>query len=389
MINFEALNGLSAAQNGRITMENKPVIVGITQGDINGIGYEVIMKALDDTSVTDLCVPVVYGSPKVAAYHRKVLDINNFSFNNIKSAGEAHPRKFNLVNCLDDEVRVELGRSTPESGAAALAALECAVSDLLAGTIDVLVTAPIDKHGIQSDKFRFSGHTEWLRSKVSASDVLMLMLSESMKIGFVTGHLPLKDVAGAITVPMVVGKIRLLNRSLLQDFAIRGPRIAVLSLNPHAGDGGLLGAEENEVIIPAIAKANEEGILAFGPFPADGFFGSGAFSRFDAVLAMYHDQGMSAYKALAFDTGVNYSAGLPVVRTSPAHGTAFDITGRNEASGNSMRHAIYAACDIFRNRQIYDELLQNPLQPQKIEIHADHDRVDELPPETENYEQDL
>ena len=389
MINFEALNSLSAAQNGRITMENKPVIVGITQGDINGIGYEVIMKALDDTSVTDLCVPVVYGSPKVAAYHRKVLDINNFSFNHIKSADEAHPRKFNLVNCLDDEVHVELGRSTPESGAAALSALECAVSDLLAGNIDVLVTAPIDKHGIQSDKFRFSGHTEWLRSKVSASDVLMLMLSESMKIGFVTGHLPLKDVAGSITVPLVLGKIRLLNRSLLQDFAIRGPRIAVLSLNPHAGDGGLLGAEENEVIIPAIAKANEEGILAFGPFAADGFFGSGAFSRFDAVLAMYHDQGMSAYKALAFDTGVNYSAGLPVVRTSPAHGTAFDITGRNEASGNSMRHAIYTACDIFRNRQMYDELLQNPLQPQKIEIHADHDRVDELPPEPENYEQDL
>jgi 4-hydroxythreonine-4-phosphate dehydrogenase len=389
LINFEALKSLKAVHHGGITMENKPVIVGITQGDINGIGYEVIMKALDDASVTDLCTPVVYGSPKVAAYHRKVLDINNINFNNIKSASEAHTRKYNLVNCLDDEVRVELGRSTPESGAAALAALECAASDLLGGRIDALVTAPIDKHGIQSDKFRFAGHTDWLRSKVNAPDVLMLMLSESMKIGFVTGHLPLKDVAGAITVPLVLGKIRLLNRSLLQDFAIRGPRIAVLSLNPHAGDGGLLGAEENEILIPAIAKANEEGILAFGPYSADGFFGSGAFGRFDAILAMYHDQGMSAYKALAFDTGVNYTAGLPVVRTSPAHGTAFDITGRNEASGTSMRHAIYAACDIFRNRQMYDEMLQNPLQPQKIEIHADHDHVDELPPEPENYDQDL
>lgn len=370
-------------------MENKPVIAGITQGDINGIGYEVIMKALDDASVTDICTPVVYGSPKVAAYHRKVLDINNISFHNVKSAGEAHPKKLNIVNCLDDEVRVELGRSTPESGAAALAALESAVTDLLGGSIDVLVTAPIDKHGIQSDKFRFAGHTDWLRSKVNATDVLMLMLSESMKIGFVTTHLPLKDVAGSITASLVLGKIRLLSRSLLQDFAIRGPRIAVLGLNPHAGDGGLLGDEENEVLIPAIARANEEGILAFGPYAADGFFGSGAFSRFDAVLAMYHDQGMSAYKALAFDTGVNYTAGLPVVRTSPAHGTAFDITGRNEASGNSMRQAIYAACDIFRNRKMYDELLQNPLQPQKIEIHADHDHVDELPPEPENYDQEL
>jgi len=387
LINFTPLNSHSAVHYREIKMENKPIIAGISQGDINGVGYEIIMKALADTSVTDMCVPVVYGSPKVAAYHRKVLNIQNINFNNVKSVGEVHPKKVNLVNCLGDEVRVEMGRSTTEGGAAALEALECAVSDLVDGKIDVLVTAPIDKHNIQSDKFRFAGHTDYLMSKVNAPEVLMLMVSESMKIGFVTGHLPLKEVAGTITVKNVLGKLRLLNRTLLQDFAIRGPRIAVLSLNPHVGDGGLLGKEEEEVIIPAINKANEEGILAFGPYSADGLFGSGAFKSFDAVLAMYHDQGMSAFKALAFDTGVNFTAGLPVIRTSPVHGTAFDITGKNEASGNSMRQAIYTACDIFRNRQMYDEMSSNPLQPQKIEIHADH--VDELPPETENDDQDI
>ena len=387
MINFTPLNSHSAVHYRGIKMENKPIIAGISQGDINGVGYEIIMKALVDASVTDMCVPVVYGSPKVAAYHRKVLNIQNINFNNIKSVGEVHPKKVNLVNCLGDEVRVEMGRSTTEGGAAALEALECAVSDLVDGKIDVLVTAPIDKHNIQSDKFRFAGHTDYLMSKVNAPEVLMLMVSESMKIGFVTGHLPLKEVAGTITVNNVAGKLRLLNRTLLQDFAIRGPRIAVLSLNPHAGDGGLLGKEEEEVIIPAVNKANEEGILAFGPYSADGLFGSGAFKSFDAVLAMYHDQGMSAFKALAFDTGVNFTAGLPVIRTSPVHGTAFDITGKNEASGNSMRQAIYTACDIFRNRKMYDEMSSDPLQPQKIEIHADH--VDELPPETENDDQDI
>jgi 4-hydroxythreonine-4-phosphate dehydrogenase len=387
LINFTPLNSHSAVHYRGIKMENKPIIAGISQGDINGVGYEIIMKALADASVTDMCVPVVYGSPKVAAYHRKVLNIQNINFNNIKSVGEVHPKKVNLVNCLGDEVRVEMGRSTTEGGAAALEALECAVSDLVDGKIDVLVTAPIDKHNIQSDKFRFAGHTDYLMSKVNAPEVLMLMVSESMKIGFVTGHLPLKEVAGTITVNNVAGKLRLLNRTLLQDFAIRGPRIAVLSLNPHVGDGGLLGKEEEEVIIPAVNKANEEGILAFGPYSADGLFGSGAFKSFDAVLAMYHDQGMSAFKALAFDTGVNFTAGLPVIRTSPVHGTAFDITGKNEASGNSMRQAIYTACDIFRNRKMYDEMSSDPLQPQKIEIHADH--VDELPPETENDDQDI
>ena len=368
-------------------MDKKTIVAGITQGDINGIGYEIIIKALSDSAITDLCTPVIYGSPQVAAYHRKVLNNTTFNFNNIHTVTEAHPKKVNLVNCLGDDVRVELGKSTPEGGQASLAALESAVEDLAAGKLDILVTAPIDKHNIQSDKFRFTGHTDYLKSRIGSREVLMLMISECMRIGFVTEHLPLREIPGAITIGTILAKLRLLNRSLLQDFAIRGPRIGVLSLNPHAGDGGLLGNEEKDIIMPAITKANEEGILAFGPYSSDGFFGSGAFSKFDAVLAMYHDQGMGAFKALAFDTGVNFTAGLPVIRTSPVHGTAFDITGKNEASGNSMRQAIYAAVDIFRNREMYQELIRNPLQPQKIEIHPEH--VDELPPEPENFEQQL
>lgn len=368
-------------------MERKPIIAGITQGDINGIGYEVIIKALSDPAINDFFVPVVYGSPKVAAYHRKVLNVINFSFNNIRTVDEAHPKKANLINCLGDEVRVELGKSTSEAGHSSFLALESAVNDLISGKTDVLVTAPIDKHNIQSDRFHFTGHTDYLKSRFNAPEVLMFMICECMKIGFATEHLPLREVPGAITVPHLLGKLRLMNQSLLRDFSIRGPRIAVLGLNPHAGDNGLIGTEEKEIIVPAITKANEEGIFAFGPYSSDGFFGSGAFSRFDAVLAMYHDQGMGTFKALSFDTGVNYTAGLPFVRTSPAHGTAFDIAGRNEASGNSMRQALYTACNIFRNRQAYMELISNPLQPQKIEIHPDH--VDELPPEPDNYDHTL
>jgi len=363
-------------------MENKPILTGITHGDINGIGYEVILKGLNDPMINDICVPIVYGSPKVAAYHRKVLNITNFSFNNIRGAEEAHPKKANIINCLGDEVRVELGKSTREGGDASLLALEHAVDDLIKGKIDVLVTGPIDKHNMQSDKFRFKGHTEYLKSKLNVTDVLMMMICESMKIGFVTEHIPLKDVPAAVTPQLISRKLKIMNRSLLEDFGIRRPRIAVLSLNPHAGDKGLLGTEENEIILPALTKANEEGIFAFGPYPADGFFGAGLFRKFDAIMAMYHDQGLAPFKAVAFDTGVNFTAGLPVIRTSPVHGTAFDIAGKNEASENSFRQAVYVACDIFRNRKMFTELSKDPLQQQKIEIHADH--VDELPPEIDN-----
>ncbi|MBN2665894.1 MAG: 4-hydroxythreonine-4-phosphate dehydrogenase PdxA [Bacteroidales bacterium] len=368
-------------------MEKKPIIAGITHGDINGIGYEVIIKVLMDSEINDLCTPVVYGSPKVAAYHRKALNITNFSFNNIKSPEEANPRKANMINCLDDNVRVELGKSTPHSGEAAFISIEKAVEDIINGKLDVLVTAPIDKHTIQSDKFRFNGHTEYLESKSGKGESLMFMISENMKIGVATGHVPLSRVPEMITVDLLLRKIRLMNQSLFLDFGIRKPRIALLGLNPHAGDNSLLGKEETETIMPAMQEAQKEGLLVFGPYPSDGFFGVGLFTRFDGILAMYHDQGLAPFKALSFDTGVNFTAGLPFVRTSPAHGTALAIAGKGEASESSFRQALYVACDVYRNRKNYAEISQNPLKHQDIEIHTD--RVDELPPEILNAEQHI
>jgi 4-hydroxythreonine-4-phosphate dehydrogenase len=323
----------------------------------------------------------------VAAYHRKALNISNFSFNNIRSAEDANPKKANMINCLDDNVRVELGKSTPQGGEAALISLERAVEDLKNGKINVLITAPIDKKNIQSDQFNFKGHTEYLRSKAGADDVLMFMISENMRIGFATGHVPIRKVPEILTTEVVTRKLKLMNQSLIMDFGIRKPRIAVLGLNPHAGDNSLLGTEEEEVIIPAIRQAEKEGVMAFGPFPADGFFGAGSFSKFDGILSMYHDQGLSAFKALSFDSGVNFTAGLPFIRTSPVHGTAFSIAGKGEASENSFRQAVYLACNIFRNRQMHAEIAKNQLKHQDIEIHSD--RVDELPPEIFNSEQSL
>ncbi len=368
-------------------METKTIIAGISHGDINGIGYEVIIKALMDPMINDFCVPVVYGSPKVAAYHRKALNISNFSFNNIKSPEEANHKKANMINCLDDNIRVELGKSTAQGGEAAFISLERAVEDMRNGKINVLVTAPIDKKNIQSDNFSFNGHTEYLKSKSGAEDVLMFMISENMRIGFATAHVPLKKVSEIITTELIIRKIRLMNQSLVLDFGIRKPKIAVLGLNPHAGDNSLLGTEETEVIIPAMKQAEKENILAFGPFPADGFFGAGSFTKFDGILAMYHDQGLTPFKALSFDSGVNFTAGLPFVRTSPVHGTAFSIAGKGEASENSFRQAIYLACNIFRNRQMHTEIAQNPLKHQDIEIHSD--KIDELPPDIFNAEQQI
>jgi len=368
-------------------MEKKLIVAGISHGDINGIGYEVIIKALMDVTINDFCVPVVYGSPKVAAYHRKALNINNFSFNNIRVAEEANPKKANMINCLDDNIRVELGKSTPQGGEAAFISLENAVEDLIKGKIDVLVTAPIDKKNIQSENFNFSGHTEYLESKSGTEESLMFMISENMRIGMATGHIPLSKVPGMISSDLLLKKLKLMNQSLILDFGIRKPRIAVLGLNPHAGDNDFLGTEENEKISPAIDQAQKEGILTFGPFPADGFFGSGAFSKFDGILAMYHDQGLAPFKAISFDSGVNFTAGLPFIRTSPVHGTAFQIAGKGEASENSFRQALYLACDIFHNRQMYAEISRNPLKHQDIDIR--YDRVDELPPDVYNHEQPL
>jgi len=343
-------------------MSEEKIRVGITQGDINGIGYEVIIKTFSDPRVGELCIPIIYGSPKVAAYHRKALNVENFSFNQIKDASEANPKRANIVNCMDENVRVELGKSTEYGGMGSLQALKAAIVDIKAQKIDVLLTAPINKHNIQGQNFHFPGHTEFLANSFDCNEVLMLMVSEIMKVGVVTGHVPISQVPSLVTKESILSKLRILNRSLIQDFAIRRPRIAVLGLNPHAGDLGVIGVEEQQIIIPAINEANNEGIVALGPYPADGFFGSENFVKFDAILAMYHDQGLAPFKTVNFDTGVNYTAGLPIIRTSPAHGTAYEIAGKGEASPNSFRQALYLAVDLFKNRQIYKELTVNPLR---------------------------
>ncbi|MBN2610274.1 MAG: 4-hydroxythreonine-4-phosphate dehydrogenase PdxA [Bacteroidales bacterium] len=343
-------------------MAQDRIKLGITQGDINSISYEVIIKSLTDSRIMDECIPVVYGSPKVAAYHRKALNIDNFSFNSIKYPEEANPKRANIINCLDDSVRVELGKSTTIAGESSYIALEMATTDLKDKKIDALVTGPINKHNIQSDKFSFAGHTEYLEAKFPTDGALMLMVSQVMKIGVVTGHVPFTKVHEYLTKDVILNKLRIMNKSLMLDFMIRKPRIAVLGLNPHASDNGLIGNEEAEIILPAIDAARENNILAFGPFPADGFFGAGTFTKYDAVLAMYHDQGLIPFKALMAGGGVNYTAGLSIVRTSPAHGTSYDLAGKNEASPDSFREAIYLACDIFRNRKLNKELTANPLK---------------------------
>ncbi len=347
-------------------MKTEKIKIGITQGDINSISYEVIIKALLDNRMFDFCTPIVYGSPKVAAYHRKAIDIENFSFNIIKSPDEANPKRANIINCMDDDVRVELGRSTPQAGEGSYLALEMAAQDLADKKIDALVTGPINKYNIQSEKFSFAGHTEFLESRFNSDGVLMLMVSEVFKVGVVTGHVPLMKVSEYITRESILKKLRILNKSLLTDFNIRGPRIAVLGLNPHAGDNGLMGDEEQKEIIPAIEAAREENIIALGPFPSDGFFGAGNYRKFDAVLAMYHDQGLIPFKALITEGGVNFTAGLPVIRTAPAHGTAYEIAGKGTADPDSLRKSIYLACDVYNNRENYREISKDPLKSYNI-----------------------
>jgi len=345
-------------------MEENKIVAGITQGDINGIGYEVIIKALMDPRILDICTPVIYGSPKVFAYHRKALNIPNFSLNSIATAKEANQKRANLINCLDDNVRVELGKSSQYAGEAAFISLESAVRDLTEHQIDLLITSPINKFNIQSRDFNFIGHTEYLQEKLGAPDVLMLMVSDYLKVAVATGHVPLASVAEMLTAELIIRKLKILNQSLINDFDIRRPRIAVLGLNPHAGDQGLIGDEEETVIKPALEAVRQEGIMALGPYAADGYFGSGLYQKFDAALAMYHDQGLAPFKALSFDTGVNYTAGLPIVRTSPAHGTGYEIAGLDKASADSMRQAIYLAVDIYNNRKSNRDLRKNALQAQ-------------------------
>ena len=339
------------------------VRVGISQGDFNGIGYEVIIKTFQDHGMLELCTPIIYGITKAASTYRKTLENQDFNFYGIPDASKAVKHHCNLINLTDIDVGMDPGKATPASGAWAVKSLATAVEDLEKGLIDVLVTAPINKHNVQSPDFNFPGHTEFLAARTQTNDYLMLLVSDGLRVGTVTGHIPIQQVASVITSDLILSKLRVFNHSLQQDFGVRKPRLAVLGLNPHAGDNGLLGKEESQIIEPAIKKANEQGIWAVGPFPADGFFGNGTWKQFDGVLAMYHDQGLIPFKSIAFHHGVNFTAGLPIVRTSPDHGTAYDIAGKNQASEESFREAVYMAIDIFRNRKLYKEITANPLPP--------------------------
>ena len=334
--------------------------VGISIGDLNGIGLETIIKTFKDTRMMDFCTPIIFGSSKVASIHRKALEMQDFNFHTINTIEEIKANKVNLLNIWKEEVEINFGKATTQSGEHAFDSLKQATQALKDKSIDVLVTAPINKASIQEKVSGFIGHTEFLQGNFEGES-LMIMLSEIMKIAFVTGHVPLTEVRKAITPENIYVKTIKLNTSLMQDFGIRKPKIAVLGLNPHAGEEGLLGKEENDIITPSIKKLKEEGVMAFGPYPADSFFTPKNLSSFDGILSMYHDQGLTAFKTLSFTEGVNYTAGLNIVRTSPVHGTAYEIAGQGIADEQSFREAVYMACDIFKKRAQFQELNKNPL----------------------------
>ena len=351
----------------------KPTIA-ITAGDINGVGYEIIVKCIADAHICEICRPIVYGNAKVAKQHIQTMDeqYHNIQWNIINDAKQAKDGRLNLITCYNDDTPVQLGVSTPEAGQASFMSLQRACQDLKNGLVHAIVTAPINKDNIQSDKFQYSGHTEYLTQYFGqGQDSLMMMLSERMRVALVCNHTPIAKVAENITEERILSKLAVLNQTLQQDFSCRKPRIAVLALNPHAGDNGLIGDEETHILRPAIAKAQEQGIWAFGPYSADGFFGAGQYNHFDAVLAMYHDQGLAPFKALDM-SGVNFTAGLPIVRTSPDHGTAYGIAGKNEADAQSMAHAIYTAIDILRERKMNKELNDNHLIVEIKEVKREH-----------------
>ena len=355
-------------------MNKSRIKIAITHGDINSVAYEVILKALEDNRILELCTPIVYGSAKIAAQYRRLLEMPNIPMNQIGSADEARDGAISIINVVGEDVKANPGENSPEAGAAARAALEQAVTDLKAGKVDALVTAPINKNNIQSPEFTFAGHTEYLEASLGdeGQKALMVLCSENLRVALVTTHLPLAEIPSALSREKILDHIRRFEHSLRRDFGVHSPRIAVLSLNPHAGDGGLLGSEETEIISPAIADARAQRIMAFGPYSADGFFGAGAHKNFDGVLAMYHDQGLAPFKTIAMDSGVNFTAGLNYVRTSPDHGTGFDIAGKNLADPESMRHAIYAAIDIVRSRAREDAATARPLKRQYYEKGPDN-----------------
>lgn len=360
----------------------KPVI-GISIGDLNGIGPELVIKVLSDHRLLEMCTPVVFASNKVINFYRKSVPDLNFNYQSIKELNRISYKQINICNCWEEEVAIQPGQLTDTGGKYALRSLQAAVAALRENKINGLVTAPIHKKNTRSAEFDFTGHTPYLKQVFGVRDVVMMMVSPNFRVALVTEHIPIKDVAPNITRENILSKLDILNQSLIRDFGIDKPRIAVLGLNPHAGDEGLIGSEEEEIIRPAIKEAKHNNILAVGPYSADAFFARGYHERFDAVLAMYHDQGLIPFKSLATGQGVNYTAGLPAVRTSPDHGTAFDIAGKNKADTSSFLHAIYESIDIFNRRMGYTESHRNPLKKMTAVILAnvEDEKIEESPDE--------
>lgn len=342
--------------------QNDKPSIGISCGDINGIGIEIIIKTFSDNRILDLCTPVIFGSNKLINFYRKTIPDVNFSFQNLKDINRIYPKQVNIYNCWEEEVNITPGLMNETGGKYAVKSLQAAVNALKAGQIQGLITCPIHKKNVQSPDFNFSGHTPFLKSYFGADDVLMLMCSDNMRVGLVTEHVPVKDIARFITRQAILKKLQILKESLQKDFGIDKPRIAVLGLNPHAGDEGLIGTEEEEQIKPVIKEARHNNILAFGPYSADAFFARGSHEKFDAVLAMYHDQGLIPFKSLSKGEGVNYTAGLSAVRTSPDHGTAFDIAGKNKADESSFRQSIFTTIEILKQRSEYAQNRSNPMK---------------------------
>jgi 4-hydroxythreonine-4-phosphate dehydrogenase len=348
-------------------LEPKKPIIGISLGDYNGISPEIILKTLQNNQINKICTPVVYGSMRIMNRYRQALNMQDWNLFGIQKIEQANPKATNVLNCWNEpQEDIQPGKATPESGKGAFEALKRAVEDLKAGKIAALVTAPINKNNIQNDDFKFPGHTEYLAHIFEAKEPLMFMVSDVLRVGVVTGHVPLLEVPSHITKPKIVAKLQAMLQSLRYDFAIQKPRIAVLGLNPHAGEEGLLGKEEQDQIVPALKELKNKGHLVFGPFPADGFFAAQSYRQYDAVLAMYHDQGLIPFKSIAFNDGVNFTAGLSAVRTSPDHGTAYDIAGKNKADETSLRQAIFTALDVVKNREIADDLAKNALKKNAI-----------------------
>lgn len=335
------------------------IVVGISIGDLNGIGIEVILKTFQDKRMLEFCTPVLFGATKVVSYHKKALNLE-VSVHGITNIDQINPNKINVLNIWKEEVKIDLGKATKESGTYAAKSLEAATNHLKENKVDVLITAPINKENIQSDSFNYPGHTEYLEANLEGKS-LMILLTDELRIGLITGHIPIAKVAETITPELIKEKVDTMHESLKRDFGIVKPKIAVLSLNPHCGDNGVIGKEDDEIIKPTVQEIAASGKLVFGPYAADGFFGSKTYKQFDGVLATYHDQGLAPFKALSFGKGVNFTAGLNHVRTSPDHGTGYDIAGKNLANSSSFTEALFTALQVFNCRNDYKEITKNPL----------------------------